>query len=256
MRTYGGDARSTRTLASIFEDAVALLVQDASEYAFAGFLGGAAACFAAIIFRLIDSDASNSLIAPVAIIIAALTLSTSTAAMCRAAENLQPDAGRAFLSVLARAGAFLRPWLGIAIALFAATYAFEAFAGGMAAWARTASVAGLLVGATAVALPSSFQAVALVTQPGPSREAEATGSALAWRSGGPLAAAWTVVMAPAMLAALGGLATGFGAAAAGVWALVFVASMPVAAAMMTLLFAQAVERVRMSSQKQVVRQRA
>jgi hypothetical protein len=119
----------------------------------------------------------------VAIVIAALTLSTSTAAMCRAAENLQPDAGRAFLSVLARAGAFLRPWLGIAIALFAATYAFEAFAGGVAAWARTASVTVLVVGATAAALPSSFHAVALVTQPGPAREAEATGSALAWRLG-------------------------------------------------------------------------
>jgi hypothetical protein len=256
MRTYEG-ARSARTLARIFEDAIALLVQDASEYAFTGLLGGAAACFAAIILRFIDNDASNALVAPATIIIAALTLSTTTAAMCRAAENLQPDAGRAFASVLLRPMAYLRPWLGIALALFAAAYAIESFS--LPDWLRTACIIAVTGGAIAAALPSSFHAIALVTQRGTAQEAAAAGSALARRSMAPLAAAWCVVMTPALLATLLGLGTGFGRASSGVWALVFVASMPVAAAVMALMFIEAAERLQVSSQgppKEMVRQRA
>lgn len=254
MRTFEG-ARSARTLASIFEDAIALLMQDASEYAFTGFLGGAAACFAAIILRFIDSDASNALVAPVAIVIAGLTLSTSTSAMCRAAENLQPDAGHAFVSVLARPIAYLRPWLGIAVALFAATYALESVSG-IPGWARSACVTVLAAGAAAAALPYSFHAVALVTQRGTAQEAATAGSALARRSRAPLAAAWSVAMAPALLATLLGLGTGFGRASSGIWALVFAASMPLAAAVMALMFVEAAERVQVSQPKDIVRQRA
>ena len=257
MRTYAGEALPPRSLAVISADAISMLRQDAAEYAFTGFLGGAAACFAALILRWNDAAATNAMIAPVTILIAALTMSTSTSAMCRATENLQPDAGSAFASVLWRGAAFLRPWLVLGIVLFAAAYALQAFDADLPPWARSAAVAALVAGSMLWALRSSFHAVALVTQRGASgKDAEALGAALAWRSPAPLAAAWAVVLAPAAVVAIVALSAGFGRASTAVCALVFVASMPAAAAMMLLLFIEAATRARAAVPRTAVQQRA
>ncbi len=257
MRTYAGEAMPPRSLAVIGADAIAMLRQDAAEYAFTGFLGGVAACFAALILRWTDAAATNAMIAPVTIIIAALTMSTATSAMCRATENLQPDAGSAFVSVLWGAAAFLRPWLALAIALFAAAYALQAFDADLPPWGRSAAVAVLVAGSMLWALRSSYHAVALVTQGGLSaKDADALGAALAWRSLAPLAAAWTVVLTPAAVAAIVALGAGFGPASTAICALVFVASMPVAAAMMLLLFIEAATRARAAVPRTAVQQRA
>jgi hypothetical protein len=237
MRTYGGDARGASV--RVFDDAVAALLQDASEYGITGFVGGFAACFATVVLRLVHNPAADALIAPVVIAIAALTLATASEAFARGSENLQPDAGASFLTIWPRAGAHLVPWLRLGMALFVATFVLRLFGGALGFWANAGLAMALLLGSYAYAWRGSFYAAALVAGVRTPREAAVVSAALVRLSGAAVAVAWLIVSLPVLAVGLIGLAAGFGPASAGIVALVAVGSAPFLAAVMSLLFVEA-----------------
>jgi hypothetical protein len=239
MPTYGGDARGTRASVRVFDDAVAALVQDASEYRITGFAGGFAACFATVALRLMHNPAADALIAPVVVAIAALTLATASEAFARGAENLQPDAGAAFLTIWPHAGAHLLPWLRLGMALFVPVFILRLSGGALGFWADAGLAAALLLGSSLYGYRRSFYASALVAGVRTPREATVVSGALVRFAGAPVQAAWLAVALPTLAVGLIGLAAGFGPASAGIVALVAVASTPVLAAVMSLLFAEA-----------------
>jgi hypothetical protein len=239
MRTYGGDARGTRAGVRVFDDAVAALVQDASEYGITGFVGGFAACFATVVLRLMHSPAADALIAPVVIAIAALTLATASEAFARGSENLQPDAGDALLAIWPRAGAHLVPWLRLGMALFAAVFLLRLFGGALGFWASAGLAAALVLGSWLYAWRRSFYTGALVAGVRTPREAAVVSGALVRLAGAPVPVAWLVAALPTLSAGLIGLAAGFGPASAGIVSFVAVGTMPLLAAVMSLLFAEA-----------------
>jgi hypothetical protein len=239
MRTYGGDARGTRASVRVFDDAVAALVQDASEYGLTGFVGGFAACFATVVLRLMHSPAADALIAPVVVAIAALTLATASEAFARGAENLQPDAGGAFLAIWPRAGAHLLPWLRFGMALFVAVFVLRLFGGALGFWAAAGLALALVLGSWLYAWPRSFYTSALVAGVRTPREAAVVSGALVRLAGAPVLVAWMFAAAPTLAVALIGLAAGFGPASAGIVALVAVGTTPFLAAVMSILFAEA-----------------
>ena len=86
----------TRSMPDLIEETIAILRQDASEYAFIGLVGAFAACMAVLVPGIIGGPIAIALIAPVLVVITSITLATSAAALGVGANQLQPDAGRAF----------------------------------------------------------------------------------------------------------------------------------------------------------------
>jgi hypothetical protein len=80
-----------RTVVDIVVDAVAVLHQDAAEYAFAGLIGAVAAAFLALVLPAAGGIVGTALIAPAVFSIAAVTYANTCASVRRATENLEPD---------------------------------------------------------------------------------------------------------------------------------------------------------------------
>jgi hypothetical protein len=244
MRTYSGDGRPvaqtpySRSLSDIFADAVAILRQDASEYAFVGLVGAFFGTIAAIVLHLVGSDLSFSLIAPLVFLTALLVYATTAAQVAMVDDQLEPDAGRAFVGVLARA-----PFLFIAYApgillLGIATMLGLKLAGPIPGWA--ASLAGIALGAGAVywMFQRSLYVPGLFTRGASAREAHRRAVAIARRAPMALAVAWSIPLAPCLMIALLALALGYGAAATGFTSMLLIIGMPLAAPIMTLLYQQ------------------
>jgi hypothetical protein len=243
VRTYRSEARPRSTPAEIFEGAVGALIQDASEYGITGFVGGVAACFAATVLRLIGNPVAEAMIAPAVILTAVLTFAISAEAFARAADNLQPDAAAASHAVMVRLASHLMPWLPLSTALFVAVLAMRLFGAALGFWPIAAVSLALLIGSLLYAYPRSYFGVALAAGVQKPRDAVTVSAGLV-RAGGPmLITVWAVAGLPTIAVALIGLAAGFGAALAGLAALVAVGSMPLAAAMMSLLFDEARSRL-------------
>lgn len=239
MRSYAREARTPGTLTRVLQDALAMLAQDASEYAFIGFIGAAVTAFTVLLLRLIDNSVSDALVAPAVIVMASLTMSTATLAFCRATENLHPDAADAMASLASRPLAFLRAWWPLAAALFAAGLALQLFGEQLASW-RFAIVMGLAALSTLYVFSRSFYAVSLVTQRVTARQAEAVATALLGRTTELAVMAWLPVLAPSLFMLLIAQIAGFGPASTATATFVAVISMPAAAAVMSLLFFDAV----------------
>jgi hypothetical protein len=239
MRSYTREARPPGTLTRVLQDALAMLVQDASEYAFVGFVGAAVAAFAVLVLRLIGNVVSDALVVPLVIVMAALTMSTATLAFCRTTENLHPDAAEAMASLASRPLAFLRAWWALAGALLVAGLALQFFDGGLAPW-RFPVIVALAVLSTLYVFSRSFYAVALVTQRMSAREAEQVATVLLGRTATLALLAWLPVLAPSLFMLLIAQIAGFGPASTALATFVVVMSMPAAAAVMSLLFFEAV----------------
>ncbi len=244
MRTYAAETPAARPFAETLEAAAAALVQDASEYGITALAGGTAACFAVVALRLMHNPVADALIAPAVVLALVLTFATSAEAFARVSENLQPDAAAAFRTIVSRAGSFAQPWMLLSAGLFFLVLALLLSAGPLGPWPNAGLAAAVFLIAILYAYPRSYCPVALVAGVRTAREAALVSVALVDATGRSVLLAWTIAGAPAAMVSLIGLASGFGAASAGLAALVAVASMPLAAAMLSLLFADASARAR------------
>jgi len=244
MATPRAETRPGRSLGAVVEDAITRLIQDASEYAFIGFVGATAALFVAAILRLTRNPIADATIAPAVFGIALLTMAAATIAFARAAQNLHPDAGGAMTLTATRAAALLQPWLFLSAAMFAGALGLGLATRWLGSWSAVGFVLLLVVWPALYSLPRSYYVAVLLTQQMSDAQAQAVAGELFRRAPGRVLSAWGLVLAPACAVALIGMAAGFGAASAGVTAFVFVALMPVAAAMLTLLFFEAAELAR------------
>lgn len=240
MRSYSeGEAREPGFVQRVLQEALAMLVQDASEYAFIGFIGASVTAFVVVVLRLMYNAVADALVLPAVVVMAALTMSAATLAFCRATENLQPDTADALASIASRPLAFLRAWLPLAAGLFAAGLALQLFHGQLAPW-RFAIVMALVAVSTLYAFSRSFYAVALVTQRMSAAEAEAVATALLGRHATAAVLGWLPVLSPALFMVLIAQISGFGPASTAIASFVAVMSMPAGAAVMSLLFFEAV----------------
>lgn len=240
MRTSAAGRRRP-LLAEVLEDAVQALVQDVSEYAFIGFIGAAAAFLCAVVLRLINTPLSNAFVMPAVGLIAIWTMAAATTAYCNAMDNMQPDAGRSFGTVMLRAPAFARPWLPLITGLFAAMFGLSWFNLNGDELSRLILLVALTGIAGGYTLPRTFYPAVLATQRMSLDDAESVSVALSRSVNGVLIGLWAAVLAPAAVFALIAVSTGFGPASTAITAFAFVASMPAAAAAMSLLFFYAVE---------------
>ena len=237
MRTESTTAaEEPRTLTRVIEDAIGLLTQDASEYAFIGFIGAAGALFGGVVLRLVHNPIADAMIVPVVLLTALLTMAASSVAFVQASENLHPEAGLSIRTAIGRSSSFVRPWLMLFAMLFAASLAVALFAPVAGWWGATALALLLLAWPALYTLPRGYYFAVLLTQQMPERDAENVSSTLFWRAPRRAIAAWAVALTPAIAVSLIGLATGFGAFATGIAAFVFVACMPLAATVNGLLF--------------------
>jgi hypothetical protein len=239
-RDDGGDARS---LLEIVAEAIAILRQDASEYGFIALLGTVPACIAVLIPALVGGPVALSLIAPLVTLTALATLAAAGAALGDASNHLQPDASRAFAAAGRRAIRLLLPWLPLVIGLWAASYAAAAFAEYLGPMPHSVIVLVLAAGAAWYAFPRSMCMPAVFEHDVTSRQSAAASTALVHASRRRVGLAWAIALAPAIATALLAVAGGFDAVSGALVAMFFVAAMPFAAAMMSLLFADAVDRL-------------
>jgi len=236
MRTYPDEARRPHTIVDIVAGALALLHQDIAEYGFAGLIGAIGAAFLALILSTAGGLAGQALIAPAVFIIALVTYANTCAAIRRVQDNLEPDAIRAFSAVLARLPVLIRP-LALPIALSGASV----FGGVIAAkWASASVVTLAVIIAFALAGLSSFQrslyVPALFARNATVPDARSRGGDAMRSAGALVCACFAVALAPAALMALVALSTGFGALSTAATAFVLVASMPLAAAIASLIY--------------------
>lgn len=244
MKTTNRNGRVfARPLPEIIEEAIAILRQDASEYAFIGIVGAVAAGMAVLVPGLIGGPVALALIAPMLVAIAAITLAASAAALGVGTNQLQPDAGRAFAAAGARSIAILRPWLPLAVALGAASYAATAYSGYLGPVPPEAIILALALVSGAYALPRSLCSTALFEHDLSTRESLHASATLVRQAPGTIGVAWSIVLAPSIIVALLGALAGIDAATGAVIAVLFVAAMPAGAALMSQLFIDAASRV-------------
>ena len=229
------DERS-RTLSTIFAEALGLLYQDIAEYGFAAMIGAIIAALAAVLLATTGGYIGQALVAPAVFGIAALTYANTCAAIRRAMENLEPESLLAFFAVLARlpaiAAPLTLPLLVSGVAVLSGTIA--------ARWAPDSVVTLAAIIVVALCGLSSFQrslyVPALFARNVSFSEARTLGGN-AMRKAGPLVGtSFVIAMAPAGLIAMAALSTQFHPVATAVAAFAFVLSMPIAAALASLIF--------------------
>jgi hypothetical protein len=142
--------------------------------------------------------------------------------------------------LVSRPMAFARAWLPMVIALFSAGLALQLAGDRLASWKFALVMALLALGALYV-FSHSYYAASLVTQRATVREAEMVATVLLGRTASLAAAAWLPVLAPTLVTALIAQVAGFGVVSTAILAFVGVMSMPFAAAVMSLLFFDAVK---------------
>ena len=243
MTTHRNGRVFARPLVEILEEALAILRQDASEYAFIGLVGAVAAGMAVLIPALIGGPIALSLIAPLLVAIAATTLAASAAALGVGTNQLQPDAGRAFAAAGARSIAILRPWLPLVVVLGAASYAAAAFSDYLGPVPPEAVILLLALFSGAYTLPRSLCPTALFEHDLSARESLRASATLVRRAPLTIGSAWGIVLAPSIIVALLGALAGIDAATGAVIAVLFVGAMPAGAAMMSQLFIDAASRI-------------
>ncbi len=229
-----------RTMPEIVADAMAILREDASEYAFIGLAGGASAGIAVLVLGLIGG--------PIADRLRRTTVALDRRRHARRVigggghRRQPPPAGRGprlRRRVGRRGVAIMRPWLPLAVALGAASYGAAALARHMGPVPPDAAVlAFAAIGAT-YALPRSLCCTALFEYDLSVREAVTASSAVVRMMTRAVAAAWCIVLAPAILVMALGAISGIDIVTGAVVAVLFVGAMPAGAALMSLLFREA-----------------
>jgi len=234
--TYESDARPSGTLAELFADAITLIRQDAAEYGFTALLGAVGGCIAVVVLMAIGGPIATALAAPAGFTAALITYAMSCAAIRRVGENLSPDSLAAFGAVCVRAPAVIAPMLlplgatfvGVLAAVFLQRY-IGALPATLLAVAVTLAAA-IPVLQRVLYIPALFARTANVW------DAAARANQAMQAASGALymLLAWALV--PAALFALIALGSGFDTVAAALATLVFIGSMPLCAAIATLVF--------------------
>ena len=235
MRTYSGAPTRTYTVADIFANALALLRQDAGEYAFVTLIGACAAGFTTFVLRMVGGPVAVPLVAPVIALSALLTMAACVAAVRRVNDNLEPDPVRALGAVVVRLPALVIPVLPSLIALWVAAFSvqwLDDYIGGL-----LAGVLGIVVALLAVQpiVRRGLYVPALFTRGASVRGATTHAAALMQQLGGIVSVTWVIALAPAGLVAFVALAAGFGVVSTTLAAFAIVACMPLAAAMLSLI---------------------
>ncbi|MEX2225744.1 MAG: hypothetical protein WEB52_04755 [Dehalococcoidia bacterium] len=238
MRTNGASARPSRTLAAVFQDAATVLRQDLSEYGYIGLCGAFGAAILATILRYIDTPISNTLIVPVIAIIAVGTLATCAAALERTQDGLQPDSGQSAAEAMVRAPWLLARIVPPVLAMGTAVYVTSAYGGDLGRWISLAIGALLVFSAIYVALPLPMYVAALFARESSPRDAAAHTLAIMAGSRAFVLAALGIALGPAEIATAIALLARFGTMTTALFAFAFVISMPLVAAMMSLIHAR------------------
>lgn len=247
MRTFGGDAHRSRSLAQLFDEALSLLQQDIADYGFSGLLGAVTAGAAALSLSLAGGDVGRSLVLPAVFLVSLLSYAHAAAAVRRVREQVEPDSVRAAVAVAVRA-----PWIvGPALPALAVTFGavFAALAVRERAGTELATTAAMaVVGAAALlALPLAMRVPALLVRKTSARQAAALAAEATRERGGVLAVSFALALTPAGLLALFALASEFHPIATALAAFAWTATMPLLAAIATLIHdatARSVDEVR------------
>lgn len=250
-----------KTPVDIITDGLALLHQDIAEYAFAGFIGAILAAFVAVVLST-GGVIGQALIAPAVFSVAILTYANTCAAVRRAQDNLEPDAVRAFFSVLARVHALFTP-LTLPLALSGAAVLAVV---GFSRWAPVSVLTLAAIVVFAYCGLTSFQRVlyipALFARNVTMLQARVLGYETLKKSTLLMAACFAIALAPAGLMALIGLAASFGTLSTGATAFVFVMCVPLAASTASIVYeglapqaAEAPRPRRRSLEEQAIEQR-
>jgi hypothetical protein len=243
MTTNRNGRAFARPLLEIIEEAIAILRQDASEYALIGLVGAFAACMAVLIPGLIGGPVALSLIAPLLVLIAVGTLAASAAALGVGANQLQPDAGRAFGAAAGRSIGILLPWLPLIALLGTASYVAATFSSYLGPVPPEAVILMMAAAGGFYALPRSLGPTALFEHDLTSREALHASAVVVRQAPRTIGIAWGIVLAPSLIVALLGALAGIDAATGAIIAVLFVGAMPAGAALMSQLFIDAASRI-------------
>ena len=234
----------SRTMLDVIADAMAILREDASEYAFIGLAGGASAGIAVLLLGIIAWPVAIACIGPALLLIAATTLATSSAAVGTGVNRLQPDAARAFAEAARRGGAVLRPWLPLAVVLGAASFVAATLATHMGPVPPGAVVLTLAALSAIYALPRSLFSTAMFEYDLSIDEALTASSAVVRMMTRSAAMAWCIVLAPGILVLMLGAISGIDIVTGAVAAVLVVGAMPAGAALMSRLFREAATSAR------------
>ena len=225
-----------RPLREIFEEAFDVIRQDASEYAFIGFVGAVFASIAVLVPAIIGGPIAISLIAPLVAVVAILTLGTCEAALSNVSSGLQPDAATAARTAAWHAIPLLRPWLLLIAMLFSGSLIAAYTSPWFGPMPGVAVVPVLVALAALYSYPRSLYTAALFEHDVSSRDALRVSARLVHRAGGRAWKAWGAVCAPATIIALMTAIAGFDAVAGALVAFFFVGALPAAAVLMSLIF--------------------
>lgn len=235
MRTYSGAPTRTYTVADIFANALALLRQDAGEYAFVALIGASAASFTTFVLRMLGGPVAVAVVAPVIALSALLTMAACVAAVRRVNDNLEPDSVRALGAVIVRLPAIVIPVVPSLIVLWIAAFSvqwLDDYIGSL-----LAGVMGIAVALLAVQpiFRRGLYVPALFARGASVGSAAANAAAMMAQLAGMVTVVWAIALAPAALVAFVALAAGFGVVSTTLTAFAIVACMPLAAAMLSLV---------------------
>jgi hypothetical protein len=238
MRTNGGEARPSRTLAAIFEEAVTVLRQDLSEYGYIALCGGFTAALLATVLRYIDTSISLALAVIVIGLAAVGTLATCAAALERIQHGLQPDSGRSFADALQRAPGFVARSLPPMLVLAAGVFISSAFGDDFGRWVTLPLNVLFVFAAIYLALPVPMYVAAMFSRDASPHEASMRTAAIMQGSRSIVVAALMIALAPAELATAVALLAHFGTMTTALFAFAAVISMPLVASMLALIHAE------------------
>lgn len=247
MREQSGGIE-LRPLTDLFEEAIDTLRQELSEYSFIALVGAVLAGLIVLVFGVIDTAISLSLIGPLVVVCAVLTLATCAAAFNCVSNNMQPDAGSAAIAVLRRLPALLLPWLPLIIGLWAASYALAAFAADIdrAHIPDWAQVLGLIAVSAWYVYPRSLAVVATFEDELTSQQAQQLSGFIVRNLGSRITFMWLIVAAPGALMLGLALVVGLDTVTGALVTCFFVGAMPMAAALMSLLFYDAASQIELA----------
>ena len=247
MREQPG-AIELRPFADLFEEAIDTLRQELSEYSYIALVGAVLAGLIVLVLGVIDTSISLSLIGPLVVLSALLTLATCAAAFGCVNGHLQPDAGSAALAMLRKLPALVVPWLPLMIGLWAASFAMAAFApeidkAYIPDWAQVLALIGVSFW---YAYPRSLSVVATFEDQLTSQQAQQLSAFIVRNLGSRVLLMWLIVAAPAALMLGLSLVVGLDIVTGALVTCFFVGAMPLAAALMSLLFYDAASQIELA----------
>ena len=247
MREPSG-AVELRPLADIFEEAIDTLRQELSEYSFIALVGAVAAGLIVLVCGVIDTSVSLALIGPLVLLAALLTLATCAAAFGCVSNNMQPEAGSAALAMLTKLPALLLTWLPLAVGLGVVSFAMAEFATEIdkAYIPDSVQVLALIAAAFWYAYPRSLSAAAVFEPELRPHQASQLSAFIVRNSGKRIWAMWLIVLAPAALMMALSLVVTLDIVTGALVTCFFVGAMPMAAALMSLLFYDAASQIELA----------